>query len=485
MYKLGRARINTLILIGSIVFLLLSSVLAIHFYTHRGWTRFDIPIAALTTDHQGTVWAVDTKGGVWFTEGARLLPSSSGPVQMPHSAEEKVTSLAIDGQGQIWAGTSNRNVVLYKPSEGWVTFSPDSSTEKYEFSELAVDGLDRVWVSSNGELGVIDINNDNKTYKLNFSRVNGYRVSAFTIDNQGHVWVIETGEVIGNRRVKVLGSDGVWNIYGTIKAEDFYHGEDLAIDRFGQVWIGAYLKDEVSKLEPDGHWSTYPVDDDQGRYASPHLLFFDSKDQLWGISIGLFKLDTNGRLIVYKRKLSGFPDGGIKDLVLDREGRVWIYSYPDKLTAFDVEKGFPPANHQTMIFIAIAALISIPSIVLCKSWLLARIDPGIVHFRTIRDFYIGLLGWFAICTIFLFGIGLLPFGGPGAAAIAQLCVSVTLIPTIIGLAVFFRKRRGMIFGALSAFAINTIGILLIFSSLDFSSPIPYIFMMVPFFTILS
>jgi hypothetical protein len=280
----------------------------------------------------------------------------------------------------------------------------------------------------------------------------------------------------------VLGLDGTWRLYGTIEDEDYFAGEALVIDRLGRVWLGAYLEDEIGILDSDGHLSTtYTVDNSPTRYGSPRLFVFDAHDRLWGTDLGLFMLDADGNLNLYASKLSGFPDGAIHALVLDDQGRVWLYSHPDRLTVFDVEKSFPPLNAQTLRFINIAALVSIPSVILGLVWILTRKYQAVINFSSIRDFCLGLLGWFGFFTLFTSGVSIIPFGGPGAYAMTQLCLGIVLIPSVIGLIISFRKRRWIILGGASAFAINAIGWLLKYSSLAFSSPVQYIFLMIPYF----
>lgn len=477
-----RARIYAVLCIGLIVTLVIMGELAIHLYTRSGWTAQNIQVAALAADDRGRIWVVDTKSRVWVAEGTRLVPPSGEFILIPLSGDDRVKCLAIDRQGQLWVGTSKRNVISYNINQEWTTYTPKITVDHYGFQEierLAVDGRGRVWVRSSRELGVFDPGKGVSDYSVQFSSGSGI---PFTVDEQGRVWVIEEGDVIDQREVKFLGLDGTWRLYATIKDEDYYFEGGLAVDRFGQIWLGAYLKDEVGILDPDGHLSTtYTVDNSPISYGSPGFLVFDGQDRLWGTDLGLFMLAADGNLDLYKRMFSGFPDGAVHALALDEQGRVWIHSQPDRLTAFDVEKSFPPLDHQTIRFINIVILISIPSTVLGLAWVITSKYQAAVDFISIRDFYLGLLGWFGLWTLILLGVGLIPFGGPGVYAVVRLCLGLLLVPTVLGLIVLFRKRRWILTGGAAAFAVNAIGWLLKCSSLTFSSPIKDIFLMIPYF----
>jgi streptogramin lyase len=468
-----RARIYALLCIVLIITLVIVGELAIHLYTRSGWTALNVSIAALAVDSQGRIWVVDTNDRVWVAEGTRLVPPSGESIEIPLSGDEVIKCLAIDKQGQLWVGTSERNVILYNLNKKWITYTPRITVDHYgsqEIEELAVDGLNRVWVRSTRELGVFDPGKGDSSYSVQVS--SGI---PFTIDDQGQVWVIEKWEV------KVLGSDGKWKSYGEIKVAEYGYGEDLVVDRLGRVWLGA-LKDEVSILDSDNALTTtYAVDDDPRRYASPRFLVFDTQDRLWGTSVGLFMLDADGNLNLYNRMFSGFPDGAVHALVLDGQGRAWIHSHPDRLTVFNIKKSYPLMDPGTIRFTNIVILISIPSIVLGLAWILAGKYQAAINFISVRDFYVGLLGWFGLWTLIAFGVGLIPFGGPGAYAVAQLCLGVLLVPTVIGLIILFRKRSWIIVGGAAAFVINAIGWLLKYSSLIFSSPIGNIFLMIPYF----
>lgn len=106
--------------------------------------------------------------------------------------------------------------------------------------------------------------------------------------------------------------------------------------------------------------------------------------------------------------------------------------------------------------------------------------PRAISSKTIRGFCVGVVGWFALHSLFWGAIGLIA-SEMGPAAI--LLVSLVFVPApanIIVLALLLTRpaRRWIVLGAFSAFVINSIGIILVAAD---ESPLFTIFAMLPFF----
>jgi hypothetical protein len=461
-----------------------------------GWNTLNTRVTAMAVDQDGRVWAVDTENRVRVAEDTRLLPYEglSAPIPMPYG--EMVTSLAIGRGGQIWAGTSTGTVAWYDTDKGWAFYIPDVSVKEYEVVQrasdvLGVDGLGRAWVKKrSGGLrpGLIDLNQDKGTYSLGDSGL-ADAPTHLAIDEQGRVWAIEERNLNSEVEVKVLGLDGVWRLYGTVRdhADDHHSIRGFTVDRVGRVWLARYSEEvevmEVGVLTSDGAFSTYATYA-ANRYSRAELVV-DAQGRLWGEDGAIFMLDADGNLNWYRRDNSDLPDGGIMKLAADKQGRLWILLWSEglgKLTVFDVEAAFPSKSLQTLLRTSALAIVAIPLAALVVAWLLASRFPGSIQVGIIRDFTIGLLGWFVVLTLFwwLFAVLLrgrlfLPYGmGFG---LQLLCISVPLLPSVIAFIFLYRKQKTMALGALAAVVVNATGAVLLTQT-------PYIlaiFGMAPFF----
>lgn len=152
-------------------------------------------------DKNGNIW-VATYGG-----GVNLLPKGSDrfirPEDMrgyPMDAYRKVRTIAMDGNGTIWAGTTD-GVLLLKYENGRVELSKlESSTqepEKFLQSNdivcLVCDAEGHIWLGTNGgglarEIGTDD---DGRYLFESFGTEDGLpseEIKSITFDQQGTVW---------------------------------------------------------------------------------------------------------------------------------------------------------------------------------------------------------------------------------------------------------------------------------------------------------
>jgi len=181
------------------------------------------------------------------------------------------------------------------------------------------------------------------------------------------------------------------------------------------------------------------------------------------------------------------PDDWVEALAIDGQGRVWIgSSLNGGLSMLDVEAAPGPESLQTN---SIVWSTIIPSaglgIILIIGLIIVFTRQGALEVITIRDFFIGFLGWFAINILFWGGFYVLgKLMGPAGFVLVFILWMPPVFSIIAILVVLHRKRWGVALGVLSAFVMNAIGIILVAPPVTdpyYHSPISDIVLMIPFF----
>ncbi len=340
-------------------------------------------LARLGADGTWTVYHVDYKHSVLPGEDVIDTPANSGLLS------NDVRSLAADGAGGLWIGTSSGLVRL--DADGiWTVYHAgyrhwNSETGKYidipansglpsnDVRSLAADGTGGLWIGTSSDLARLDTDGTWTVYHAGYrhwdsetdefidipanSGMLSNNVRSLAVDGAGGLW---TNTSYGPAR---LGADGIWTVYHnmlwdletakTAKTAKYVSG-NLAVDNAGGVWIGTSDGD-LARLGADKAWMIYerrssglPPDSVlSGHGGLPtiyHSLASDGSGGLWFSARSTYRnyitpsslgrLNADGRLntdwissysqpgsAYYSNPLTRYPFG---DIASDGAGGLWM-----------------------------------------------------------------------------------------------------------------------------------------------------------------
>ncbi len=250
------------------------------------------------------------------------IPANSG---LPANS---IASLAGDGAGGLWAGTDGRGLARLDADGNWTVYHADYTHRDPETNEEVID------IPANSDLP----NN---------------RVNSLVVDGAGRLWA-GAGEHLAR-----LDADGTWTVAEA--AWSFPQGNrtilSLAVDAAGRPWTGtdgyglARLgADEIWTDEYyaairywspwANNWYWHPANSDMPS-SYVRTLLVDGVDGLWaGTDGGLARLDADGIRAVYNTDNSGLPDNIVQSLADDGAGGLWAGTSSGlaRLSFFDNDK---------------------------------------------------------------------------------------------------------------------------------------------------
>ena len=318
-------------------------------------------IEDLHADDDGALWIVTFGGGVTVYDLAdktydHLFPTETG------LAANDVYALLEDSQGNIWVGTSNG---LSKfDGRAWETFTQFNSGLNYRYvTGLAEDKLGRVWISTlsggsvynHGEwieydrwgdfegeqqipsnslfnvyydsqdrvwfatgLGAAVLEDGEWTLYNRGDGLNTNIISVVTEDSLGRVWLTHW------QGINIL-DNGIWN---SLKTENADIRTDLVLasreDSQGRMWFGT-IGDGVAIFDGQ-QWTklnraTGGLSDDNVRSFAEDT----ATGRYWvGTDGGVNGLVDDELWMVYTAESTPLPHNRVNELLLDRDGNLWI-----------------------------------------------------------------------------------------------------------------------------------------------------------------
>ncbi|MXY82512.1 MAG: T9SS type A sorting domain-containing protein [Gemmatimonadetes bacterium] len=236
-----------------------------------------------------------TGTGTRRTDVEVVVSEGAGGQVTTSYADGRISSLAADASGHVWAGTSAG--LSRFDGQQWTTFTQADGLVDGVIHSLAVDGQDQVWAGIRFREGLLRFDGQRWT-RYQFE---GLWDSVVSIAPNGDVWCTGYGDVllarfdgqdwwtydhddigIDNESVYIPLDDNVW------ASEDFYISE-IAFDRSGTLWVVAeFFKGTAgvrSSTEVMVHrllsfngteWTLYELDTRQIL-----MIFSDSQGRVW------------------------------------------------------------------------------------------------------------------------------------------------------------------------------------------------------------
>ncbi|MEX2235117.1 MAG: two-component regulator propeller domain-containing protein [Cyclobacteriaceae bacterium] len=261
-------------------------------------------VDALLEDADGKMW-VGTREGLYI-----LDPEREKLIKINN---EYITSLLMDHQDGIWAGSLHHGLSHFYPQKQIFNIYREFGNV---IGFLIEDAKHDIWMLNYGpRRNLIRFDPDFKNAQIVPNT--GMRGSIFT-DTQGSVWLASTGKL-----EKLQSGDGkVLSRFFLPKNEEPITSY---MDSYGTIWIGGW-SNNLSKYTPGEHKfekvTSFPA-------GTVYTFLEDSHGNLWiGSSAGLvrYRLE-NSKLDVFVNdpaEIKSLSNNTVFSLIIDRDSTIWV-----------------------------------------------------------------------------------------------------------------------------------------------------------------
>ncbi len=312
----------------------------------------DNDVTSIVIDISGNKWIGTNSNGLIKFDGTKWTVYNTSNSGLPNN---NVQSISIDGSGNKWIGTSDyydmtehiwvRGGGLAKfDGINWAVYTESNSDlPSNSVQSIAIDGSGNKWIGTSTyhdeiehiwkEGGLAKFDGINWTvYDTSNSGLPENNVQSIAIDGLGNKW-IGTGYYGGLAKF-----DGTnWTVYNTSNSGLNYDNiTSIAIDGFGNKWIGSggciglgnppQILGKCGGLAKfDGiNWTVYkPWDSGLPDYNVNSVLIDGSGNKWIGTHDGLVKFDDTN-WILYNPLDSVLPSNYVESIVIDGSGNKWI-----------------------------------------------------------------------------------------------------------------------------------------------------------------
>ncbi len=185
-------------------------------------------VYALTTDHEGRVWAA-TDGGISICsmpeKGKKVLQNLGKADGLP---DEIITAITTDVQGNIWCGTDEQGVFCYNTANRHVA----ASTPNWPYgpvTELKVFGNNEVWIGTEKKGIVCYDSSTGTTMNLpSAHQLAASRIHAMCKDREGLLWLVSDHGILYSSNVR----------FGKLETP-FPNIQAICTDQQGRFWVGS------------------------------------------------------------------------------------------------------------------------------------------------------------------------------------------------------------------------------------------------------
>ena len=235
-------------------------------------------VRSMLQDPTGAVW-IGTQDGLNRFDGYEFKVYRADPQRADSLPDSYVQALTPSQRGGFWVGTKAAGIALYDPERDrftrFSTGEANGGNEANAVTALQETADGRLWVGNSGD-GLQWLDPGSKWM----------RWAPDTLNRQfGSIAAM----TLLDGRLLVGGKDGLWVVDGTGQSAQRWgrSGEDLRV--------------ECIEISPDGREVWVGT-----RFA------------------GLFRFDRDGRQLGRWSTAEGLPHVNVRDLVFDRQGRLWI-----------------------------------------------------------------------------------------------------------------------------------------------------------------
>ncbi len=214
------------------------------FENPNNWTIYDtlgtsgVVIGAqdfhsLAQDHNGTLWAGITNGGLYKYDGATWTYISPNNSPLPTYAVRDITFDPV--HQNIWIATAGKGLVQVDANDNWTIYNKENNQLRHNtVNTVTTDNQGNVWYGTDWGMGVFDGIDFINHHPNNSDIIDNKVLSLHTDSNTGNVWV--------GTKEGLCKFDGVdkWTAYdnGSINISDPVQAIEITDD--GRKWIGTY-----------------------------------------------------------------------------------------------------------------------------------------------------------------------------------------------------------------------------------------------------
>ncbi len=295
--------------------------------------RLEATVRTLLIDRDGVVWAGTGDFGAYRLEAGAWVP-----VAHPALAGATVRNVVQTQDGAIWFATEGNGLVRLEDGVFEVLTAGLASNAVTSIVEAAGGDL---WIGTEEGLSRLD----RATGELAAAaELDGVEIFHMALDPRGSLWIAAEQGLIRRRR------DGVFERLDSLAGESLRRLTSVAFDREGGTWLVSYADGlfhlkagKFKNFTPEAGLATERV---SVVYETPagEVLAGGDRGRIDVIRAGAADGDA-----VEPLELAGaLPDVRIRDLLEDREGRLWIASSAGLATIaagssreLAIETGFP------------------------------------------------------------------------------------------------------------------------------------------------
>ncbi|MBS1486985.1 MAG: GHKL domain-containing protein [Bacteroidetes bacterium] len=361
--------------------------------TYNGIMRFDgrkvdvfdrgnIPFLATEAfyrvyeDDQGTLWFASQGSGVVKYKNSKFSIVDSANQILPKS----VRSLLIEPDGKIWAGSANNGLYMIQGGEPKKIDLPQLN--QVGIQDLIRDADGNLWIATDGQglyrfdgkkltltdgllsetINVLFYTKDKtllvgtsnglnyirqgRVYK--FDPLKDFQINCFATDSINKIWV---GTELGLAHIGLHDQS-----FEFLSEQDGYplaKINSLCFDRENSLWISS-KRNGLVQIRESG---IINLTIGNGLSSNKANMIFEAPDQKFyiGTDAGIIDVYARGKITSFPIKTIS-PDAGIRDILIDKSGSLWIASYKGLLKTdkgrerlFTKEDGLPSTDFRRII----------------------------------------------------------------------------------------------------------------------------------------
>lgn len=302
-------------------------------------------VTVIFEDKQGNLWIGTQQSGVFIFKFQELIFTSiqSSDLKGKPEMNDFVLSVTEDHSGKIWIGTNGAGINIVDPgtklTQNINSKIANTIGENY-IQTILEDRNDNVWIGTYLG-GVTKFNSTTRTFER-YHNVPGDRNSLINDivnfvyeDSKGNIWIL-THEGLSRYLVE---SNNFINYKTSTEHPISTNFATCMVEDDDDLWIGTYngLFKFNQKTET---LKTYVVNKTKGNISDDliYSLLKDSKGRIWvGTFNGLNLYNKADDSFIIYTKSNGLPDNLIEGILEDNFGNLWL-STSTGLSRFDNEK---------------------------------------------------------------------------------------------------------------------------------------------------
>ncbi|MBK7939021.1 MAG: histidine kinase [Lewinellaceae bacterium] len=273
-------------------------------------------VRALARDARGNLWLA-TAGGIAVVDETHLkvLTVFQNPLL------QNALCLRPDGDGNMWAGTSDSGISIWSPADSsWTHITEQQGLPHNHVRALVRDNSGNMWAATSGGGVVRFVTQDFRHYDRS-DGLAGDRIYAVLEDHSGRIWMS-----VSQNGLQVMDATGLHRFEGdsgylNIKCRT------LAEDKFGRIWAGTEGRG-IAIFDSTGMRTLTKADGLPGDFIQK--IVSDPRGDMWVATTyeGIARISLNdSNAFSYKiiGKKEGLADRRITTMALDTFGSGAIY----------------------------------------------------------------------------------------------------------------------------------------------------------------